>query len=120
MTQALAILVGFSDDITAVLQAAPETSRFFAVDENTQEGTQLPSADTVVYIFSPDTTYSSQLLSWSTWVHHHTGAKHEYILPIHGVDLGRGVFHFLNRAPVISLDELKRRLLNPTDKGRSR
>jgi len=68
----------------------------------------------IVYVFSPDTGFSSHFLSWFTWLHDHLEPDEEYILPVRDVDLGRAMFDFAKATPTISLAEIRRRLTGDT------
>jgi hypothetical protein len=109
-----AIIAGFSFDVDSVLSHLPEGERCFRVDEKTPDGTELPEVDIVVYAFSSDTGWSSHLLSWFTWIHHHVKPVEEYIFSVSGDPNVEIIFHFIEsqreKFPFITAAELRQRL----------
>ena len=101
------ILAGFSDDLTRVEDAiSEETIHILKVDETTSENAGLPKVTTVIYVFSPDTGYSSQMLSWFTWIHHDVKAPNEFVLVLGDMDIEKVVFDFAKDFPKIFIDDL--------------
>jgi hypothetical protein len=103
------LLAGFSDDLALVLGQLPSGIECFTIDERTPDDYEVPDVKMVVYVFSPDTGYSSELLSVFAWIHHHRPVE-EYILAIRDVDLARAMFNFAKTIPTISLAEIRRRV----------
>jgi hypothetical protein len=116
MDRCIAIVTGFSDDIASAAPGIEETSEVFLVTEKTSQNARLPKVDLAVYVFSPDTLYSSQLMSWFTWIHDHILPRQEYILSIKGADLSKGSFDALKGVPRVSTEELLR-ILRPERPG---
>jgi hypothetical protein len=110
MTKPLAILAGFASDLDIVESGLPDVGVCFRVDDKTPESCVLPKVEIVVYVFSEDTGYSSQLLSWFTWIHHSVGASEEYVMKVGNLDLARAVFDFAKGFSVTSIAELQQRL----------
>ena len=103
MTDAQVIIAGFANDIRPVVATMAERASVFCVDESTEDAAELPKAKLVVYVFSPDTGYSSHLLSWFTWIHHHVAPPEERVLRLGNVN---EVFPFARDMPIISPEEL--------------
>jgi hypothetical protein len=109
MSSSLIVIAGFSDDVALVRSRLPNVPGIVSVDENTDES-QLANVRIVVYLFSKDTGYSSQLLSRFTSIHFRTKPQEEYVMSIGDVDLAKRVFDALKSTPVISTEALAARL----------
>lgn len=107
---ASAIIAGFADDLALVVSELPAGVRYAKIDENTAPGAEVLQADVVVYVFSADTGYSSQLLGRFTSIHHHARAREEYLLGVGDVKLPEEAFPFARQFEVISMKELRKRL----------
>jgi hypothetical protein len=101
------IVAGFSDDVAQVLACLPAETRCFIVNESMPDDSVLPPADTVLYLFSTDTGYSSKFLSWFSWIHDHARPRKEFLVGLGGADVKRMAFDFLKGLPVISPEEAK-------------
>lgn len=105
------LLAGFSDDLSAVKsQLGPLSVDVATLDETTPDDAILPRNATVVYVFSRDTGYSSQLMSWFAWVHDKLNPRPEYLMGIGGIEAQKVAFEFLAGIPEISIDELREEL----------
>lgn len=106
MNEFRAIVAGFSSDLKHISATLLQPARCYWVDERTPDGTPLPSADSVVYVFSPDTGYSSHLLSWFTWIHHNMQNEPELVFRLDNQECT--IFPFAEKLRAISMDELRR------------
>lgn len=78
--------------------------------------TDIPNvADIVIYVFSPDTGYSSQLHSIFTRIHDRVLAPHEYLMAIEGGEPSKAAFPEISHLPEISVDGLKEELERPEE-----
>src|SRR4030042_4946789 len=97
------ILTGYAEDLAFVLSKIPTDFEYFLFDENTQFDVDFSETKVVVYVFSPNTKGSSQLLSRFLLVQSKVKPKQEFVLGINGVIDSTGtVFHFVKDYPVIS------------------
>ncbi len=111
MREKKAIVAGFAEDIVRLAETVTEVGSCFWVDENTIGGTKLPETTGIVYVYSGDTGYSSQLLGIFTWLHG-IHPDWECIVTVEPLEIGRIVFAFAAGFPVVSPEELRELLLN--------
>ena len=114
MSNHFAILAGYRDDIESIASGLPEGS-CFSVDEHTPDSCPLPRAKIAIYVFSADTGYSSQLLSWFTWIHSSVRAANEYVVVLGDAEVQKKVFHFARDLLVVSSEDARRILARSSD-----
>lgn len=110
------LLSGFTDDLANVQKLlgttlAPTTQ----VTEDANDADIPDAADIVIYVFSTDTGYSSQLHSIFTRIHDRVLSRREYLMMIEGSDLLRAAFPEISHLPKISIDDLKEKLERPKE-----
>lgn len=104
------LVTGFTEDVELVRSALPRELECHSIDQTASEQTVLPPTSIVAYVFSPDTASSSQLLGVYSWINSWTPAAEQYVVGVGGVNFERGVFHFAEKLPRMTLDELCRKL----------
>jgi len=98
------LILGWAEDVALVAEKLPySTGR---AHENSDHKLIPTDLEMVVYIFSRDTGYSSQLLSLFSYVHAGIVPRNEFVLSLGKVDLKSQVFPVISGVPEISLDTL--------------
>ncbi|MGE5737230.1 MAG: hypothetical protein ACM34E_19215 [Acidobacteriota bacterium] len=107
----LSVLVaGFAEDVTLVKDQLPRGVVCHCIDQTVGSEASVPPSQMVVYVFSSDTAWSSQLQGVFNWINYWTQASERYVVGIGDVDLQRAIFHFAEKLPKISLEELRKKL----------
>ena len=104
------LIAGFAEDLAIVRDALPKEVACFCIDQTVPSDAAVPPTQMVVYVFSPDTAWSSQLQGVFNWINYWTSASERYVLGIRGVDLQRAMSQFAEKLPRLSLEELCQKL----------
>ena len=102
------LLSGFADDLDRFISefgSIPVDIQ--TVTENATEADIPEAAEMVVYVFSEDTGYSSQLHSIFTYVHDRVQTSKEYLLALGNVDLDKSVFPEISDLPKTTPGRMK-------------